>query len=378
MTYAPLPGLALAAALAAAATLLAGWIGVDLLGYARTPVSPVLVAVLLGLAMRNSVCVPSIAAPGLRVAMGTVLRISVALLGIRLSLAAAGATGLLALPLVTVTIATAIFLVTRLTRVLALPRRLGILIAVGTAICGITAIVATAPVIGAEEDETSYAVATIALFGMLALLVYPFVAHAAFDDAHAAGLFLGTAIHDTSQVAGAGLAYAQQFGAPLALETATVTKLIRNLSMIAVVPLLGLAYRRGEAGIAPAHAGTTGVAEAGAATATPTEPRSGRAGRTRRDIVPLFIIGFVAMTALRTLGDVGARPFGVLDPAAWAAVVAVTERASEIGLLLAMAAVGLGTDLTRIRRLGLRPLGVGMAAAATVGIVSWAVIGVLS
>lgn len=354
MIYAPLPGLALAVVLAAVGTLLAGWIGVDLLGYTRTPVSPVLVAVLLGLAMRNSVGVPSIAAPGLRVAMGTVLRISVALLGIRLSLAAAGATGLLALPLVAVTIATAIFLVTRLTRVLALPRRLGILIAVGTAICGITAIVATAPVVGADEDETSYAVATIALFGMLALLVYPFVAHAVFDDAHAAGLFLGTAIHDTSQVAGAGLAYAQQFGEPLALETATVTKLIRNLCMVAVIPLLGLAYRRGEGGVAP-----------------------GRAARTPRAIVPLFIIGFVAMTALRTLGDVGARPFGVLDPAAWATAVAVTERASEIGLLLAMAAVGLGTDLTRIRRLGLRPLGVGMAAAATVGIVSWAMIGVL-
>lgn len=356
MRYAPIPGLALAAVIAAAGAILASWIGVDMLGFDRTPVSPVLIAVLLGVIVRNGVGVPDLAAPGLRLAATTVLRVGVALLGIRLSLAAAGATGLVALPLVLVTIPVALLMVTRLTRLLGLPRRLGVLIAAGTAICGITAIVATAPAIGADEDETSYAVATIALFGMLALLVYPFLAHAIFDDPHAAGLFLGAAIHDTSQVAGAGLAYAQQFAAPVALESATVTKLIRNLFLAAVVPLLGIAYRRrGDAGGAPADGG----------------------GARRPPVVPLFVVGFVAMTALRTVGDLGARPFGLVEPGAWEVAVSALERGSELALLLAMAAVGLNTDLGRVRRLGLRPMAVGMAAAATVGVVSWAMIGVL-
>jgi len=128
-------------------------------------------------------------------------------------------------------------LVTWLSRVVGLPKRLGMLIAVGTAICGNTAIVATGPVIGADEDEVSYAVACITLFGLFALIVHPFIAFELFaGDGHLAGLFLGSAIHDTAQVAGAGLLYAQQFGDTSALESATVTKLVRNLFMIGVIP----------------------------------------------------------------------------------------------------------------------------------------------
>lgn len=366
-----LPGLALAAAAALAATLIARWVGADLLGFDRSPVSPVLVTVLLGLAVRNTVGVAHAFEPGLRLCTRRILRVSVALLGIRLSLSAAGATGLHALPIVAVTIVAAIAAVTGLTALLGLPRRLGTLIAVGTSICGITAIIATAPVIGADEDETSYAVGTIALFGMLALLVHPYLAHILFDDGYTAGIFLGTAIHDTSQVAGAGLAYAQQFGSELALETATVTKLVRNLSMIAVIPLMGMMYHRsGGAGAAAA------THSAGAAEDRDRAVQSAR--RARRPLgarlsgmVPLFIIGFLAMTALRTVGDIGPRPFGILDPGTWVAAVRAGETASEIGLLLAMAAVGFGTGLKRISALGLRPLGVGMVAAATVGVASY-------
>lgn len=348
-----LPGLVLAASLALLGTALARLIGVSLLGYARSPVSPVLLAVLLGLTMRNTVGVPPMCDPGLRLCLRQILKISVALLGLRLSLSAAGATSLAALPVVLACIVAAIVVVTALTRVLGLPRRLGTLIAVGTSICGITAIVAAAPLIDAEEDETSYAIGTIALFGMAALLVHPFIAHLLFSDAREAGIFLGTAIHDTAQVAGAGLAYAQQFGLPVALETATVTKLLRNLCMVAVIPLLGLMYQRG------------------AAPGRGADPAGGAAGYARPPLVPLFIVGFLAITALRTVGDIGDRPFGLFDPSAWEAAVALGARASELGLLLAMAAVGLGTNLRRMSALGLRPLGVGMAAAVTVGVVSF-------
>jgi uncharacterized integral membrane protein (TIGR00698 family) len=224
-------------------------------------------------------------------------------------------------------------------------------VAVGTAICGNTAIVATAPVIGASDDETSYAVGTITVFGLVALLSYPFLSHALFaGDAQRAGLFLGTAIHDTAQVAGAALLYAQQYGAPVALDTATVTKLVRNLFMVVVIPLMALLYRR-----------------------------SAPAGSSRRapisQLVPLFVLGFVAMALLRTAGDwATARPGFAVSTAQWASVVAFVGTLSEWCLTTAMASVGLGTSLDRLRALGARPLAVGLAAALTVGIVSASVL----
>lgn len=347
-----LPGLVLAGALGALATVLAQWIGTGLLGYEKSPVSAVLLTVLLGLFVRNVVGLPEIYDPGIRISLKQILRIGVALLGIRLSLTQAGVQGLIALPVVLGTILAALLLMTALTRLLGLPRRLGSLIAVGTSICGITAIVATAPVIGADEDETSYAVGTIAIFGMFALFAYPFLAAAVFGNAQHAGMFLGTAIHDTSQVAGAALAYEHHFGAPDALNMAVVTKLVRNLCMIAVIPLMAVLYHRS--------------ANEGAAVAAER--------RRFRDMVPLFIVGFMAMTALRTAGDVGDRPFGILDPDVWATAIRTTQEVAEVALLLAMASVGLATSLRRLRSLGLRPLGAGLSAALCVGLVGFLLI----
>src|SRR5438093_1544039 len=134
--------------------------------------------------------------------------------GVPLSVNAIGPDVIAGLPVVAICIATALIVVTYVNRALGLSRRLGTLIAVGTSICGVSAIVATAPVIDAEEDETSYAVACITLFGLLALFMYPFAAHGLFGDPKLAGMFLGVSIHDTAQVAGAGLMYRQLFDAP--------------------------------------------------------------------------------------------------------------------------------------------------------------------
>lgn len=317
------------------------------LGFERTPLSPILVAVLLGLGVRNSVGVHRRFGPGLDFCVSRLLRIGVALLGIRLSLIAVADIGVMALPLVVACIAAALVVVHGLARALRLPPRLGSLIAAGTSICGITAIVAVAPVIGADEDETSYAVAIIALFGMGALLLYPWVAHALFADPRQAGLFLGTAIHDTSQVVGAGLAYQHQYGAAEALDTAVVTKLLRNLAMIAVIPLMALLHRR--------RATTEHAADG--------EGRPGLQGA----LVPLFVLGFLAMVLLRTAGEVGERPFGLLSAEDWSAAVAVIQGMAEVLLLLAMVAVGLRTSLRRLYALGARALAVGLAAALTVG-----------
>lgn len=340
------PGIAAAAAVAVLATVLARAIGAAL-GYAQSPVSPVLLAVATGLAVANLLRVPSLLAAGITFCAGPLLRFGVALLGIRLSLGMVGSIGMVALPLVAACIIAAIVLMRWLTNMLKLPPRLGALIAAGTSICGITAIVAVAPVIEARDDESSYAVATIALFGMATLLVYPFLAHVLFDTPTQVGLFLGTSIHDTSQVVGAAMAYDQQYTAPAAVDTAVVTKLLRNLALIVVVPLMAFFYA----------------------------PRENDAEQpARRVAVPFFIVAFVGMALLRTLGDAGARPFGVLSAETWEGAVSLVERAAAIALLLAMAAVGLRTSLARLRLLGLRPLAAGLAAAVTVGGVSAALI----
>ena len=142
-------------------------------------------------------------------------------------------------------IATALLLVTRIGQAVALPPRLSTLIAVGTVICGNSAIAALAPTIEATDDEVSYAVGCVTLFELVAPILHPFLAHSLFDaDPTLAGLFLGTAIHDTAQVAGAGLVYAEQFGVPEALDAATVTKLQRNIFMVAVIPDMAFAMRK--------------------------------------------------------------------------------------------------------------------------------------
>jgi uncharacterized integral membrane protein (TIGR00698 family) len=343
-----MPGLALAAALAVLGTALSGWIGLHALGLRASPISPILLAILAGLLIRNTVGLPAVYELGLQLALKRLLRIGVALLGIRLSLAAIGAIGLAALPVVAACIVAALVLVAWAGRALGVSRRLGTLVAVGTAICGNTAIVATGPAIRATQEEVSYAVGTITVFGLVALVVYPFASHLLFGgDAAAIGLFLGTAIHDTAQVAGAGLLYGQQYGAPEVLETATVTKLVRNLFMIVVIPLMALHYHRGAVD-----------------RAAPTRPALGQT-------LPLFVLGFVAMALLRTLGDLGERPlFGWLGAEDWQALIEAVSTLSTWCLTVAMASVGLGTHFGRLRRLGLRPLALGLAAALTVGAVS--------
>ena len=346
-----IPGIGIAIGLATIGSAVAAGIGSYWFDGAATPVSPILIAILGGLLVRNTIGVPAIYEMGLALCLKRVLRIGVALLGIRLSLLAAGATGLIAVPIALVTIGTALLLVTWLSRAVGLPRRLGLLIAVGTAICGNTAIVATGPVIDADEDEISYAVACITLFGLFALIVHPFIAHELFSgDAHFAGLFLGSAIHDTAQVAGAGLLYAQQFGDTTALESATVTKLVRNLFMVGVIPLIAAIYHRS------------------------SEQKQHVEKPSLRQLVPFFVFGFVAMALLRTVGDMGDRPFGLLDPGTWASVIDHTKSLSTFCLTIAMATVGLGTNLRRLQMLGLKPLAVGLGAAVIVGTVGAAMI----
>jgi uncharacterized integral membrane protein (TIGR00698 family) len=315
------------------------------LGLQKGAISGIMMAILLGILVNNVFTLPEALRPGIRFSVVRILRLGIVLLGIRLSLVEAGAIGLKSLPIILGTVLSALLIVTYVSRRVGLTERLGTLVAVGTSICGATAIVATAPTIGAHDDEVSYAVACITLFGVAAMLVYPYAAHWLFDaDSLRAGMFLGTAVHETAQVAGAGLVYQQYFDDPKALDVATVTKLVRNLSMLLVIPLMAVLYHRrsSEGGVSPKW----------------------------YTMIPLFIVGFAAMSALRTIGDIGERPFGLLDPAQWKSIVGIVKQVATYCLAIAMAAVGLGTSIHGLRRIGWKPLGVGLFSAVLVGLVS--------
>mgnify|MGYP000441077141 CR=1 FL=1 len=118
------------------------------------------------------------------------------------------------------------------------------------------------------------------IFGVVAMLAYPFIGHWFFSgDAFKAGLFLGTSVHETAQVAGAGLVYQQYYNDPQALDVATVTKLVRNLGMLLVIPLMSVLYHRNHS--------------------------DGTEAPKWYTMVPLFVIGFALMSLIRTVGDMG-------------------------------------------------------------------------
>ncbi len=340
-----IPGLLLALILAFGGQYLSHLIGVDWMGLAKSPISAIMMAILLGILVRNVFTLPAIVNPGIKFGLVRILRLGIVLLGIRLSLGEVGEIGLKSLPVIIAAVAAALLIVTYLSKRLGLSSNLGTLLAVGTSICGATAIVATAPTIKARDDEVAYAVACITLFGVIAMLAYPFFAQWFFaGDPFAAGLFLGTSVHETAQVAGAGLVYQEYFGDPEALNTATVTKLVRNLGMLLVIPLMSILHHRNHSDGGEAPKWWT--------------------------MIPLFIVGFALMSLLRTVGDMGEQAFGVLSRETWDAIVGYTKEAAEICLAVAMAAVGLGTSIRGLVTIGLKPLAMGLFAALLVGGVS--------
>ena len=342
------PGIAVAIALALIARAIADALAHGAVG-PRLPLSPVMCAVVLGMLWRNTLGVPGWATNGLKWAMHQLLRTGIALVGLRLTLSGASSIALSALPVAATCLTVALLAGWGLARLFRVGPRLGALLAIGTAVCGCTAVVAMSPVIRARHAETAFAVTCVVLFGCAAMLCYPWVAGHFFASSPVhAGIFLGTAIHDTSQVIGAALMYSQQAHAPAALAAASVAKLLRNLSIAVLVPLAAWLARR--------HAARAGDEEHAA------EPHpTGLAPHAQ--LVPTFVLGFLALIVLRTAGDALAPA----DSGLWQAVVHTGYTASDLFLICGMTAVGLSVSFTDMWRIGWRPLAAGFVVASLVG-----------
>ncbi|MFI5292998.1 MAG: YeiH family protein [Candidatus Limnocylindrales bacterium] len=272
--------------------------------------------------------------PGIKFAAGPLLRTGIVLLGARLSLGEIARIGLPALGTIVVTMTVSLVLVLLLARIVKVENRLAVLLAVGSAVCGNTAIAATAPVIAARPREVAYAVATITLFGTLAVLLYPSIGHLVGLSQSSFGLWAGVAIHDTSQVVAAGAAYG-----PAALDVAAVVKLIRNALMAPLLMLIAWGWA--------SYGDEVGDAVGGAVA---------RARPPLRRAIPPFVLGFLALAALRSVGLIGPE------------MVATFDTISKAFVLVALAGIGLSTRFRELRETSWRPLAIGLGVAIIVGL----------
>ena len=318
-------------------------LAIEVFGTTKSPISTVLIAIILGIIMGNAFTPRPGMMVGLDFTQQHILKLGIIFLGIRLSFEEFIKFGSIAIPLIIVCIISVLILIKLLIKKVPISSKMSYLIAIGTSVCGATAIVATAPVINAKKTEVAYAIANITLFGVIAMLIYPHFAEWYFNDGNLkSGLFLGTSIHETSQVAAAGLIYDQQFNSPETLNVATVTKLIRNTFLVIMIPLFAFLYNRGE---------------------VKNEKYS------ISSIFPYFVLGFIGMIIVRNLGD----QFFLIDQDnyfLWINFIEYLKILATTFLTMAMAAVGISINLSELKSMGYKPFVVGLIAAVTVGFIS--------
>ena len=303
-----------------------------------------MIAIILGLILGNIFNIRKGFLIGLDFTQKYILKLGIICLGIQLKPFEFIKFGSIAIPLIIVCIVSVLIVIKLLIKKLKISRGMSYLIAIGSTVCGTTAIIATAPVINAKKSEISYAIANMTVFGVLAMLIYPYFANFYFEgDPMFVGLFLGTAIHETSQVAAAGLIYDQQFNSPETLNISTVTKLIRNTFLVIMIPLFAYLYNRGQE-----HQKNYSII----------------------NIFPYFVLGFIALIILRNVGDAFFLQTNILGKEMWLEFVDFIKSSAKIFLSMAMAAVGLSTNLKDLKSMGYKPFIVGFVSLLTVGVVS--------
>ena len=309
-----MPGIVLVAMITSVAYSARGFSGLTLF-------SPMILAVVAGMIYSNVLGMPAHAKAGIAFSQKRLLRFAIVLLGFQLTLGQVAGIGLGGVGIVAATLgATFLFTVT-LGRLIGVDAKLAQLIAAGTSICGASAIVATNIVTDARDEDVTYAVAAITLFGTIAMLGFPLLAPVFALDQHAFGLWAGASIHEVAQVIGAGFQNGTLSG-----ETATVAKLTRVAMLAPMVVALGLMARRGSADASGA-----------------------------KPPMPWFVAAFVAVVALNSL---------VAIPAQIHSAIAL---AAQIMLTMGLAAMGLQADISELRSRGLRPLLLAFSAFIFIG-----------
>lgn len=324
---------------------------------ARHPIDAMLIAIVLGMVVRNTVGLPAVFAPGVRYCVTSLMAFGIVLMGAKLDFYDVIRTSATALIASVICVAVALGMTLWLCRRMGVAQKLGLLVGVGTAICGGTAIAVVSPVIEAEESDTALAIATVTLFGLVAVFALPLLGAALGMSQLEFGVWAGTSVHQTPQVIATGFSFGPRAG-----EIATVVKLVRVLLLAPVAIGLGIWYAREKRRRQIAHVAKYGKL---------------------RTLFPPFILGFVALALANTLQLLPDLTLHLEDSFAWSAgdvdvrLAKVATTCSTFVLTAAMAGVGLGVHLRGLARTGLGALYVGLVAAVILAGFSFALVQVM-
>ncbi len=270
---------------------------------------------------------------GIKFTSKKILQWAVVLLGFGLNLNVILETGKQSLPIIVCTIATSLIIAYVLHRVMHIPGKISTLIGVGSSICGGSAIAATAPVIDADDEEVAQAISVIFFFNVIAAIVFPTLGKLiGFDTTggDAFGIFAGTAVNDTSSVTAAASTWDSMWGLGSAtLDKAVTVKLTRTLAIIPIT--LVLAFMRAS-----------------------KAKKAGKEGTERisiGQIFPTFILYFILASVITTVAVQMGTPIEVFAP---------IKELSKFFIVLAMAAIGLNTDIVKLIKTGGKPIIMGL------------------
>ncbi|MGE3728807.1 MAG: YeiH family protein [Candidatus Sericytochromatia bacterium] len=293
------------------------------------PLSPLLLAIFMGLLLGNLRSWPALYKPGLTFSLKKILRLGIILLGFKISLSQVQSIGWQGLILLSLTVCSSFFFTIWLGKRLGLSSKLSLLLASGTSICGASAIVATDAVIEAEEQDCAYAVATITLMGTLAMTLYPLAQMALHFSPQVYGVWVGASIHEVAQVIAAGFAHGDQSG-----QVASLVKMTRVVYLVPVI-----------FGLLAWHIRIQSQNET-------------KKLNWKELPLPWFVLLFVGMIGVNSLQILPAK---------------LVQGLVEIDLFLicmSMSALGLETRLDKLRATGLKPLWLGLGASIFISLTS--------
>lgn len=276
-------------------------------------------------------------APGIKFTSKKVLQWAVILLGFGLNLNVILETGKQSLPIIVCTIATSLIIAYILHKAMHIPSNISTLVGVGSSICGGSAIAATAPVINADDEEVAQAISIIFFFNVLAAVIFPAFGNAiGFDttSGEAFGIFAGTAVNDTSSVTACASTWDSMWNLGSAtLDKAVTVKLTRTLAIIPIT--LGLAFLRTRKERLADHGDSASGSKV-----------------SLKQIFPFFILYFIAASVITTVSISAGISAEFFTP---------FKELSKFFIIMAMAAIGLNTDLVKLVKTGGKPLLMGLA-----------------
>ena len=273
-------------------------------------------------------------APGIKYTSKKILQYAVILLGFGLNLNVILETGKQSLPIIISTITTSLIIAAVLKKLLNVPSKVGTLVGVGSSICGGSAIAAAAPVVDADDEEVAQAISVIFFFNIIAALTFPALGTAlGFDQTsgEAFGIFAGTAVNDTSSVTSTAATWDSMYNlGSQTLDKAVTVKLTRTLAIIPIT--LGLAFMRARNEKKNAENANSG------------------SSFSFKKVFPFFILFFVAASIITTIAVHFGAPLSVFVP---------FKTLSKFFIIMAMAAIGLNTDVVKLIKTGGKPLFLG-------------------